>query len=321
MKYGRGKNPNSHGNNSQALKLKWKDPEWRANQIEKHKEYFVRHPEERNRVVGVTTSESCSLGGQRGAAALRRKSKSERKAISTKIGKSCSLLWQDLGYKARMSAKRKKRAKDPTFRKKMSCIRKQYFREHPEERDRISARVSEEMKQRVKTSEWQEQVARQGKANSAHVKRHWTDPVARKRHIKSLKRAAAVRKPSSGGDRWPFQQGWLKTKKAGRIFCRSSWESALAILLEESSHVEKFSVEPYSIKYKFQGVEHAYWPDFWIQFKNGQEFLVEIKGGWRRESKAKTLAKTKAAIDYCHANGMEFELFTEKVQSLSSFIQ
>lgn len=106
---------------------------------------------------------------------------------------------------------------------------------------------------------------------------------------------------------------------------RSSWETAYAGALERSPSVKSWSSEPFSITY-YNPIKKRmtlYWPDFVVEFANGQVLIVEIKP--LKEAlaeKAKTLydkamvlqnmAKWQACAAFAKTQGWGFKVYTEK---------
>ena len=99
-------------------------------------------------------------------------------------------------------------------------------------------------------------------------------------------------------------------------------------------HVKKFSLEPFAVKYLSpkDGKIHRYFIDFFMEFQNGQKFLVEVKSsGETREPKkpgkktekailnyqkalqtyAVNTAKWEAARAFCKEKGLTFIILTE----------
>lgn len=82
---------------------------------------------------------------------------------------------------------------------------------------------------------------------------------------------------------------------------RSSWEVQLAESLHKR-HIE-FLYEPFYIKYSFQGKEHKYYPDFYIESHN---LIIEVKPERLCEDE-KVIAKKNA----CLALGFNFIFVTQ----------
>ena len=112
----------------------------------------------------------------------------------------------------------------------------------------------------------------------------------------------------------------VKTKKSGKVWCRSSWETAFVQILDSSSLVVKFIVEPFRIPFKFEGVVYTYIPDFYVKLKDGREFLIETRAQFRAQM-PRSLAQFRAANSYCEARGIEFRVFMHQIESVSEMIQ
>jgi type III restriction enzyme len=70
----------------------------------------------------------------------------------------------------------------------------------------------------------------------------------------------------------------------------NSWEQAAVFRLEASSLVEAYARNDHlelSVPYEFQGVTHAYYPDFLVKLTNGLNVILEIKGEEREPDRAK----------------------------------
>jgi TnsA endonuclease N terminal len=132
--------------------------------------------------------------------------------------------------------------------------------------------------------------------------------------------SGACKPPFSKGGFKNYSNGFLTTKKAGKVWYRSSWEELFIQLLDSSPLVKMFDVEPFPIRYKFEGTYHTYWPDFLVELKDGRKFLVEIKGDMDSFKRQNT-AKFSAARRFCVARGIDFRLFTEKVNAVTELIQ
>lgn len=86
----------------------------------------------------------------------------------------------------------------------------------------------------------------------------------------------------------PYIQGYFKPLNESKyigprpIIFRSSWERKFANYCDTSSHIIKWSSEPFSVNY-FNILDqkiHTYYPDFYVKIKrNGKisEYIVEVK--------------------------------------------
>ena len=66
---------------------------------------------------------------------------------------------------------------------------------------------------------------------------------------------------------------------------------------------------------------HRYYPDFYVEFKDGRKFIIEIKpenqatgkgGLYNKLCYVKNVDKWNACKAFCDAKGMEFKVVTEK---------
>jgi hypothetical protein len=115
------------------------------------------------------------------------------------------------------------------------------------------------------------------------------------------------------------------------ICFRSSWEKSVMIFLDNHPRVVKWSSEHVVIPYINQndGKVHRYFMDFYIEFKNGNKLLVEVKPYAQTQTPQKTpgkriaryleecqtyvtnLSKWDAAKKYAKKHGMKFQIWTE----------
>ena len=82
---------------------------------------------------------------------------------------------------------------------------------------------------------------------------------------------------------------------------KSSLELKCLRYCDMNIHIKKFSLEPFCIPYLSakDGKIHRYFIDFFIEFSNGQKFLVEVKSsGETREPKMPGKKTEKAILNY-----------------------
>ena len=82
---------------------------------------------------------------------------------------------------------------------------------------------------------------------------------------------------------------------------RSGLELKCLRYCDMNIHIKKFSLEPFCIPYLSakDGKIHRYFIDFFIEFSNGQKFLVEVKSsGETREPKMPGKKTEKAILNY-----------------------
>ena len=115
---------------------------------------------------------------------------------------------------------------------------------------------------------------------------------------------------------------------------RSGLELKCLRYCDLNKYIKRYSLEPFCIPYvsPVDNKRHRYFIDFFIEFQNGQKFLVEVKSsGETREPKkpgkktekailnyqkalqtfAVNTAKWKAAEVFCKEKGMRFIILTE----------
>lgn len=105
------------------------------------------------------------------------------------------------------------------------------------------------------------------------------------------------------------KSGHFESIKAGKVHYRSSYELAAYKLLDADANVITFFVEPFGIPYSLNNNKHTYYPDLLIKYID-KELLVEIKPA-NRVNEAINIEKFSAAIKYCSASDMSFEVWTE----------
>ena len=116
---------------------------------------------------------------------------------------------------------------------------------------------------------------------------------------------------------------------------KSGLERTCTRYCDMNIHVKKWSLEPFCVPYvsPVDNRVHRYFIDFFIEFSNGQKFLVEVKSsGETREPKkpgkktekallnyqkalqtfAVNQAKWEAARIFCKEKGLKFIILTEK---------
>jgi len=108
-----------------------------------------------------------------------------------------------------------------------------------------------------------------------------------------------------------YKSCFLETNKAGRIFCRSSWESKFALYLDRNDEVQEFDLEPFCIKYIDESGDERYSRiDFHITFNNGQVCIVEVKPK-ALQCLARNAAKIVGYKKFCQDNGLRFNIVDE----------
>lgn len=103
----------------------------------------------------------------------------------------------------------------------------------------------------------------------------------------------------------------FESKKLQKVVhCRSTYERCYYEFLDNDPAVLTFHVEPFFIKYTFNGSVHRYHPDVLVTYTNGQRSLVEVKPKALLKL-PQNLAKQIAAIEWCEKNDATFKLITE----------
>ena len=118
------------------------------------------------------------------------------------------------------------------------------------------------------------------------------------------------------------------------IIFRSLWERSVLMWCDNNEEVIQYSSEEIAIPYvcSTDGKRHRYFIDFWIKFKNGKEYLIEVKPKYQTVKPNKPKRNTKkyvsslytweknkskwvAAIDFAKRNNMIFAVWTEQTLS------
>jgi hypothetical protein len=114
-----------------------------------------------------------------------------------------------------------------------------------------------------------------------------------------------------------FKTGYFYSEKNQKdLYYRSSYELKAYQMLEQMSLVNIYETEPFRIPYKdMKGVTRNYIPDILIIYEDGMRELVEVKP--ENLLKDETIQiKTESAKQYCKANNMSFNIWTEKFLEL-----
>lgn len=121
----------------------------------------------------------------------------------------------------------------------------------------------------------------------------------------SPKGAAKTKKPH-------FREGYMTSVKNGKdLHYRSGMECEVYELLERWDEVHKYEEEPFPVKYSYLGIEHDYFPDLRITFKDGTTEVWEVKPACQTQI-GKNKAKWDACGAYCMARSWRFMVLTEK---------
>ena len=99
--------------------------------------------------------------------------------------------------------------------------------------------------------------------------------------------------------------------KAGRCWCRSTYEKRYCELLDTSQDVRTYRSEPMYIPYSSGETVRNYVPDFLVTYLDGSCVLVEVKP-MALVNLPGNVVKINAARNWCAENGMKFLVITER---------
>jgi len=158
-------------------------------------------------------------------------------------------------------------------------------------------------------------------AHSARCKALWNkrDEAYRARFGAKLSRIKAEKPMEDEKYHKNHVSGFMETQKAGRIFCRSSWESAVALVLNEREDVVTFALEPFCITYKdMNGIDRKTRIDFLIELRDGRRIMLEVKPESMRNHGTNPY-KIQGYRDYCLKEGIWFALIGKECIDISFF--
>lgn len=249
-----------------------------------------------------------------------------KKIVREKMSKTMKALWADpVWRKKRISRIRRSAHDNPEWRDTISRTSKARWKE-PRFRKKISKAIS---------TVW----ARRGykrRLSARHrrrMKELWANPAFRTKALKVIASAtrrnkigATTREQYRSGLRKPvtacddiYDRGWLKTKKGGRFFYRSSWEKLFAQFLDKSLAVKSFVYEPFGLSYCYKGKARTYFPDFLVTLKRGKPILVELKPRYKT-CDGQSKAKFRSARTYCSTRNFDFVILTEEDICARNFV-
>lgn len=105
--------------------------------------------------------------------------------------------------------------------------------------------------------------------------------------------------------------GWFDSKKAGKIWFRSSYELKAMMKLDDDDLISSFKYEPFSIQFNDEsGATKNYILDFEVFYKNGTKKWIEVKPASLVES-LENKVKIAAGKQKASENSAEFEIWTE----------
>lgn len=131
-----------------------------------------------------------------------------------------------------------------------------------------------------------------------------------------------------------YKQGYINPASCKKLFpsiskeaiiYRSSYELKFIQWLEGCKDVKYWGSECIKIPY-YNGIDqkvHSYYPDYLVEFNNGEKMLVEIKpynqtiqpineNCWAYKEYIKNRYKWKSAKEFCDSKGYKFKILTEK---------
>lgn len=111
-----------------------------------------------------------------------------------------------------------------------------------------------------------------------------------------------------------FREGYMSSNKNGKdMHYRSGYECKVYEILESDPNVLRYDVEPFPIKYSFNGETHDYFPDLIVYYVDPEKppEVLEIKPS-AQTSLPKNKAKWTFCQQYCESRGYNFIVLTEK---------
>lgn len=129
-------------------------------------------------------------------------------------------------------------------------------------------------------------------------------------------KATIWKDPSKNGkmkERKPnFREGYFISRKNGNkeMHYRSGYECEVYACLEKIPEIIKYDVEPFQVKYLYDGKQHEYNPDLSILYDDDRVEIWEIKPATQTALPINE-AKWAACQAYCEARGWSFVVITE----------
>ena len=100
---------------------------------------------------------------------------------------------------------------------------------------------------------------------------------------------------------------YLNKKNGGEEYFHSSWEENLMKMLDDDINVVNWTKKhSIIIKYKHDGIQKSYLPDFLIEYNDGRKIIEEVKGYIDNVEVFKL--KKKACEEYCLNNGITYKI-------------
>ena len=110
-----------------------------------------------------------------------------------------------------------------------------------------------------------------------------------------------------------YHRGLYVSDIAGECKFRSSWEEKYMKFLDADPTVSQWSYEKIIIEYvanKTTGKIRKYYPDFYVEHKDGTKILVEIKQS-RKLDQLAVKKKAAAAEAWCKIRNATYRILTE----------
>jgi len=108
-----------------------------------------------------------------------------------------------------------------------------------------------------------------------------------------------------------YRSEFVETRKAGKVFCRSSWEKKICESLDNNVKVKEFKLEPFYVPYVNEKGKSRYSRiDFLVTMFNERKAILEIKP-IGMESINNNKCKILGYKDYCRKHGIQFMWINE----------
>ncbi|WP_276877379.1 TnsA endonuclease N-terminal domain-containing protein [Chryseobacterium joostei] len=105
----------------------------------------------------------------------------------------------------------------------------------------------------------------------------------------------------------------FSVKNNNLIEFESQLERNLTYLLERRRDVTMYCEQPIEIEYFDGNIKRKYIPDFYVQYQDGSQEIIEVKYEKDLLEKKDFLElKFKAAREFCSSNNLTFKILTEK---------
>ena len=189
--------------------------------------------------------------------------------------------WQNLEWRDKEIATRKRLAKDPQRLKQLSQASRTRWSD-PEKKEK----------------------------GLAQLRGMWDDPrqheMASERISKRIKENGGIN-PGTRSRRGIFPS----LKNGDAFFFESSYELRAFEILEIISEVRSFQRCPFVVEYSYEGCIHKYHPDIIAEDCFENRIIIEIKP-YKRVGEILNQIKFEAARKFCYEHGIIFSVWTEK---------